>query len=182
MARSAYGPLAPATRQRLRRALLALAADALSGPGGLASYLRTSLAAATEPKPRLGRATVYGSPATISLPLDVGEAAVTIPAHIRKAAGIRHRHCAFPGCQQPLSACDMHHIVPRSRGGPTSLRNILPLCKFHHLVVIHRWGWTLTLHPAGTTTVTSPDGAKVLHSHGPAGNESARPSDDRGVG
>src|SRR5262249_23593574 len=53
-------PLSPATRDRLRRALLALAADALSGPGGLAARLRGAL---------------DGAPlSTVSLPLDIGAA------------------------------------------------------------------------------------------------------------
>jgi hypothetical protein len=43
---------------------------------------------------------------------------------------------------------------------------LVPLCAFHHLTVIHRWGWTLRLHPHGTTTATSPAG-RTLHSHGP---------------
>jgi hypothetical protein len=29
------------------------------------------------------------------------------------------------------------------------------------------WGWTVTLHPDGTTTARSPDGTKILHSHRP---------------
>jgi hypothetical protein len=44
---------------------------------------------------------------------------------------------------------------------------LVPLCAFHHLTVIHRWGWTLRLKPDGTTTATSPDGQRVFHSHGP---------------
>ena len=43
----------------------------------------------------------------------------------------------------------------------------LPLCPFHHQVVIHRWGWTLKLNPDGTTTAWNPDHTKILHSHGP---------------
>ena len=43
----------------------------------------------------------------------------------------------------------------------------MPLCGFHHLTAIHRWGWSLTLHSDGTTTATSPDGARALHSHAP---------------
>jgi hypothetical protein len=39
-------------------------------------------------------------------------------------------------------------------------------CPFHHLIPIHRWGWTITLNPDGTTTMTSPDG-RILHSHSP---------------
>ena len=43
----------------------------------------------------------------------------------------------------------------------------MPLCAFHHLIAIHRWGWTLRLKPDGTTTATSPDGRRTYHSHGP---------------
>jgi hypothetical protein len=146
--------LSPQTRQRLAGALLAMAADAVSGPGGLAAWLRA----------RLGAAPLTSA----SLPLDVGAATETIPAHLRRAATARHPHCAFPGCDEPASVCDIHHLVPRAEGGATALSNLVPLCGFHHLIVIHRWGWTLTLHPDGTTTATSRDG-RVLHSHSPPG-------------
>jgi hypothetical protein len=131
-----------------------MAADAVSGPGGLAAWLRA----------RLGAAPLTSA----SLPLDVGAATETIPAHLRRAATARHPHCAFPGCDQPASVCDIHHLIPRAGGGTTALSNLVPLCGFHHLIVIHRWGWTLTLHPDGTTTATSQDG-RVLHSHSPPG-------------
>jgi Domain of unknown function (DUF222)/HNH endonuclease len=148
-------PLSPRTRQRLARALLAMAARTLAGPGGLAAHLRAGLG---------------DRPLTsASLPLDIGAATETIPAHLRRAAAVRHPHCAFPGCGQPASVCDIHHLIPRAAGGPTALDNLVPLCTFHHLAVIHRWGWSLTLHPDGSTTATSPDGARTLHSHGPPG-------------
>jgi lactoylglutathione lyase len=41
------------------------------------------------------------------------------------------------------------------------------LCAFHHLIAVHQWGWTLTLHPDGTLTARSPDRKRTLHSHGP---------------
>jgi len=148
--------LSPATRARLSRALLGLAADALSGPDGLAARLRAAL----DSRPLT----------TVSLPLDIGTATETIPAHLRRTVTTRHPHCAFPGCDQPASVCDIHHLTPRSRGGPTTLPNLVPLCGFHHLTAIHRWGWDLTLHPDGTTTATSPDGKRILHSHGPPGH------------
>jgi Domain of unknown function (DUF222)/HNH endonuclease len=148
-------PLSPATRQRLSRALLGLATDALSGPAGLAARLR---------------AVLDGKPLTsASLPLDIGAAAETIPAHLRRAVTIRHRTCAFPGCDQPASVCEVHHIVPRSLGGPTSLPNLVPLCRFHHLTVIHRWGWRLVLHADGSTAAISPEG-RTVRSHGPPGH------------
>jgi len=150
-------PLSPATRDRLRRALLGLAADALSGPDGLAARLRAAL----------GERPLT----TLSLPLDIGAASETIPAHLRRAVTTRHPHCAFPGCDQPATVCDIHHIVPKSRGGPTSLPNLVPVCTFHHLTAIHRWGWRLTLHSDGTTTATSPNGTKTLNSHSPPGHD-----------
>jgi hypothetical protein len=136
-----------------RRMILAAAADLLSGPGGLAAYLRTRL--------------LPGPAASVSLPLDVGTATDTIPAHLRRAVAVRDRHCRFPGCDQPAAACQPHHIIPRAQGGPTTLTNLLLLCTFHHLIAIHRWGWGITLDPDGTVTATSPDGSKILHSHGP---------------
>ncbi len=136
-----------------RRLILKAAADLLSGPGGLAAYLRTRLAP--------------GTVASVSLPLDVGAVTETIPVHLRRAVAVRDRHCRFPGCDQPVAACQPHHIIPRSQGGPTCLTNMILLCTFHHLIAVHRWGWGIALHPDGTVTATGPDGDKVLHSHGP---------------
>ena len=133
--------------------ILKAAADLLSGPGGLASYLRTRLAP--------------GTVASVSLPLDVGALTETIPVHLRRAVAVRDRGCRFPGCDQPVAACQPHHIIPRAQGGPTCLTNLTLLCSFHHLIAVHRWGWGIVLHPDGTVTATSPDGDKTLHSHGP---------------
>ncbi len=139
-------------RAAARELILQHAVALLSGPGGLASWLRTGAL----PRPA----------ASISLPLDVGAVTDLIPPHLRRAIITRDRHCAAPGCDQPPAACHVHHIVPRSRGGTTSLANCLLLCSFHHLIMIHRWGWVITLNADGTTTATSPDG-RILHSHSP---------------
>jgi hypothetical protein len=135
-----------------RELILANAVALLSGPDGLASWLR--------------RRQHTGAAATISLPLDTGKVTEIIPAHLRRAVTARDQHCAAPGCDHPPAACQVHHIVPRSKGGRTRLTNLLLLCTFHHLILVHRWGWHITLNPDGTTTATSPDG-RVLHSHSP---------------
>ena len=141
-----------ATRRRLQATILRWSLDLLSGPGGLASQLR---------------GTLLGAPfSTPSQPLDLGRTTRTIPPRLRTAVIQRDQHCTFPGCTQPPSVCDVHHLIPWARGGPTSLGNLRLLCRFHHLIAIHRWGWTLTCHPDGTTTATGPDG-RTLHSHGP---------------
>ncbi len=151
------GDAAAARRRRAERAarqiITAAAADLLSGPAGLAAYLRTGIAGALA--------------ASVSLPLDVGAAIEIIPAHLRRAVTARDRRCRFPDCDQPATACQPHHIIPRSQGGPTSLTNLLLLCTFHHLIAVHRWGWGIVLLPDGTLTATSPDRTRTLHSHGP---------------
>jgi hypothetical protein len=147
-------PLSPQTMRRLQDTLLRYAADVLSGPAGLASYLRTRLPAAQFPP-------------SASLPLDVGKVTHTIPGYLRRAVIARDRRCAVPGCRARPSRCHVHHIKPRSQGGTTSLGNLVLLCEFHHLTAIHRWGWTIALNGDGTTTFASPDGKRVFHSHGP---------------
>ena len=94
--------------------------------------------------------------------------AETIPAGIRNAVTLRDQHCRWAGgCNQPASACEVHHVRHKANGGKTSTRDCVLLCWFHHQVVIHRWGWTLVLNPDGTTTAWNPDKTKILHSHSP---------------
>jgi hypothetical protein len=137
----------------LEQAVIGKAVDLLSGPGGLASFLR---------RQQLGAR--LGGP---SLPLDIGYAE-TIPAGIRNAVTLRDQHCQWAGrCDQPASACQVHHTKHKADGGQTSVKDCVLLCWFHHQIVIHQWGWTLVLNPDGTTTAWNKDKTKTLHSHGP---------------
>jgi hypothetical protein len=85
--------------QAVRQIIIARAADLLSGPAGLAAYLRTGL--------------LTGPAASVSLPLDTGAATETIPAHLRRLVITRDRHCRFPGCEQPPAACQPHQCATR---------------------------------------------------------------------
>ncbi len=124
----------------------------VSGPGGAASFLRRHLLG----KPLAGP----------SLPLDVGQTD-DIPLHLRRLVALRDQHCQYPGgCDQPASGCEPHHVQHRSDGGRTSLTNLKDYCWWHHHVVLHELGWTLTVHPDGTSQVQSPDG-KIIRSHSP---------------
>jgi hypothetical protein len=104
-----------------------------------------------------------------------------VPGHLRRAVITRDRHCAFPGCTQPPPTCQVHHLQPQADGGPTRLDNLLLLCAFHHLIAVHQWGWTLTLHPDGTVTARSPDRKRTLHSHGPPAPAPPDPQDQRSL-
>jgi hypothetical protein len=70
-----------------------------------------------------------------SEPLDVGRKTRVIPPAIRRAIEQLHGGCAWPGCDAPLSWCDIHHKVHWADGGETSLKNCLPYCRKHHTCI-----------------------------------------------
>jgi len=136
----------------LEHQILAAVIQIVSGPGGVASFLRRNL---------LGKG--LNGP---SLPLDVG-ATDEIPVHLRRLVALRDQTCRHPGgCSQPAGACEPHHVVHRADGGHTSLHGLQDWCHWHHHVLLHELGWKLTVHPDGTNQVTSPAG-KTIRSHSP---------------
>ena len=136
----------------LEQQILAAVIAVVSGPGGVASFLRRNL---------LGRG--LGGP---SLPLDVGQTD-QIPAHLRRLVALRDQGCQYPGgCDQPAAGCEPHHVTHRADGGRTSLGNLKDYCWWHHHVVLHERGWALTVHPDGTSQARSPAG-KIIRSHSP---------------
>jgi hypothetical protein len=86
------GPRPPTEQalEMLRHAIIGKAVDLVSGPGGLASFLRTRLLGARLAGP--------------SLPLDVGRSA-DIPAAIRRAVILRDQHCRWAGRLRPARQC-----------------------------------------------------------------------------
>ena len=136
----------------LEHQILATVLQIVSGPGGVASFLRRNL---------LGKG--LNGP---SLPLDVGQTD-DIPLHLRRLVALRDQTCQFPGgCDQPACGCEPHHVVHRADGGRTSLANLKDYCHWHHHVVLHQMGWQLTVFPDGTSEVRSPSG-KIIRSHSP---------------
>jgi hypothetical protein len=90
------------SREAIRQAIIGKAADLLSGPGGLASFLRTR---------QLG--TRLAGP---GLPLDIGYAS-TIPAGIRNAVILRDQRCRWAGgCRQPAAACEVQLVRSQDAG------------------------------------------------------------------
>ncbi len=70
-----------------------------------------------------------------SEPLNIGRKTRTIPPAIRRAIEQIYDGCAWPGCDAPLSWCDIHHKVHWADGGETSVHNCAPYCRKHHIVV-----------------------------------------------
>src|SRR4029077_12069249 len=89
-------PFPPATLARLQDTLLRYAADVLSGPGGLAAFLRAQATGGQFP--------------AVSLPLDVGAATPTVPGHLRRAAETPPQSGARPRRIQPRAGCHGDHL------------------------------------------------------------------------
>jgi hypothetical protein len=145
-------PLPPEAWQALQYALAKLAIDFCSGPGSLASVLRTGL---------------LGAPFNSkSVPIDVGYSE-NIPEAIRRAVILRDKKCAWPGgCDKRPAACDVHHVRHKKNGGATSVKDCILLCQYHHDICIHRWGWEIELLPDGSVRAYGPQG-QLVRSHGP---------------
>ena len=90
--------------------------------------------------------------------LDVGRKTRSIPPAIRRALDARDRKCRFPGCGSRW--CDAHHVVHWADGGPTSLENLLLLCRRHHRAV-HEGGFAVWPDANGSFTFVRPDGTPI---------------------
>jgi len=87
--------------------------------------------------------------------LDVGRASRLVTPGLWTALVLRDQHCAFPGCTRLPIACDAHHIRHWADGGPTSLDNLVLLCRKHHTLT-HQTPWTVGLDPVTRRPVWTP--------------------------
>jgi len=59
----------------------------------------------------------------------------TVSPRVRELALVRDDHCcAVPGCRNNFWL-HLHHVVPRSEGGPNAVGNLICLCSRHHAAV-----------------------------------------------
>ncbi len=72
-----------------------------------------------------------------------GRKSRTIPPALRRALQARDRGCRFPGCEN-RRFLDAHHLHHWARGGPTTLGNLVLLCRRHHRLV-HEGGYSVDL-------------------------------------
>ncbi|MFI5936502.1 DUF222 domain-containing protein [Actinoplanes sp. NPDC051494] len=82
--------------------------------------------------------------------LDMGRTSRTAGKVLRRALRLRDRGCAFPGCDRPPRWTDAHHVDHWIDGGPTSLDNMVLLCRHHHRLIHHPTaGWTIRIGSEG---------------------------------
>jgi hypothetical protein len=114
-----------------------------------------------------------------SEPLDVGRRTALVSPAMRRALIARDGGCRFPGCDRPPAWCDAHHVVHWADGGPTSLGNLVLLCRRHHRIVHARGGFGVAVED-GRIVFRDPAGAvleSISRGPGPSpGSPASRPA------
>jgi hypothetical protein len=93
-----------------------------------------------------------------SEPIEVGRRTPVVPASLRRAVVVRDGGCRFPGCDRPDGWCDAHHVRHWADGGPTSLSNLVLLCRPHHRLIHQRFGMEMV---QGRPVFLRPDGSPL---------------------
>jgi len=87
--------------------------------------------------------------------VEIGARTRTIPPALRRALLHRDRSCRFPGCHVRVG--QGHHVRHWAQGGPTTLANLVLLCRRHHRTV-HEEGYQLERLADGALRFRRPDG------------------------
>ncbi len=87
--------------------------------------------------------------------VEIGARTRTILPALRRALQHRDNGCRFPGCGLPLG--QGHHIRHWAQGGPTTLSNLVLLCRRHHRAV-HEENYQVDRDIDGALRFHRPDG------------------------
>jgi len=90
--------------------------------------------------------------------VEVGPRTRTIPTALRRALAFRDHGCRFPGCDLPFGQA--HHIQHWAQGGPTTLANLVVLCRRHHRAV-HEEGFQVNRRDDGGLQFFWPHGGPL---------------------
>jgi len=84
-----------------------------------------------------------------SVPLDLGREQRLFDRYQKIAINHRYNGCAAHNCDRPPAWMEFHHQEPWHVGGPTDLRNAIPLCPAHHRMADHPKTYDLRRLPDG---------------------------------
>jgi hypothetical protein len=134
-------------------------ADALVASDSEGCTLEDGVAVAPETARRIAcDAAVVRSVEVDGKPLSVGHRTRTIPPALRRALRRRDGRCRFPGCENRLSL-DAHHVEHWAHGGPTSMDNLVLLCRHHRFV--HEGGYRVEPGRGGRVRFLGPRGSPL---------------------
>jgi hypothetical protein len=86
---------------------------------------------------------------------EITRASRTIPPATRRALAERDRGCVVTSCRRPPHWTDAHHLTHWAHGGPTTMSNLILLCRPHHRMV-HEEGWHLQRLAVGRWSLSPP--------------------------
>jgi hypothetical protein len=86
---------------------------------------------------------------------EITRASRTIPSSTRRAVEERDRGCVAEHCTRPPRWADAHHLKHWAHGGPTTVANLILLCRTHHRMV-HEEGWQLQRLTTGRWALLPP--------------------------
>jgi hypothetical protein len=87
--------------------------------------------------------------------VEIGARTRTIPPALRRALHHRDSGCRFPGCGVRIG--EGHHIRHWAQGGPTTLSNVVLMCRRHHRAV-HEEGYQIERDAGGALMFRRPNG------------------------
>jgi hypothetical protein len=96
------------------------------------------------------------------LEAEISHASRSIPPSTRRAVEARDRRCVAGRCDRPPQWTDCHHLQHWTQGGPTTLPNLVLLCRRHHRMV-HEGGWGLRRGEQGHWGLVPP--VKLVAAH-----------------
>jgi len=93
------------------------------------------------------------------LDAEITRASRSTPPSTRRALAVRDRGCVAEHCTRPPQWTDSHHVKHWIDQGPTTMTNLILLCRPHHRKV-HEEGWGLQRLSTGRWALTRPVAAQ----------------------
>ena len=94
------------------------------------------------------------------VPIQMTSTSRLFTGRLRDAVMMLAVRCTHPGCNCPVSGCEIDHLTPWSQGGTTCTCNGSPACRHHN-----NWRYatnaTTRRHPDGSWTTTRADGTDI---------------------
>ncbi|MCC6810472.1 MAG: DUF222 domain-containing protein [Deltaproteobacteria bacterium] len=96
--------------------------------------------------------------------VDTGRKTRVISTPLKRKLKERDGTCRFPGCTNTLT--DGHHVEHWSKGGATTLENLVSLCRRHHRFV-HEHGYCVKRDERGLIVFIDPRGQEIANTPPP---------------
>jgi hypothetical protein len=88
-------------------------------------------------------------------PIVIGKRSPGLSPKIARAVLLRDGRCRMPGCER-RRGLEVHHLVPRSRGGSDDIANLAAVCPTHHRLLVPHGSLALVGNP------NQPDGLELV--------------------